>query len=88
VVFAVVFGVNFIIQFIAMLFHRFGTMEHLLARTKINWFKGDAQVGTVNSNPQYHCVPEVKFSDMTLNGAVKYLHGFKPNGRIVKCSAV
>jgi len=82
----VVFGVILIIQFIAMLIHRFDTLEHILARTKINWFKGDTQVGTVNSSPQYHCVSEVKFSDVTLNGAVGILDGVKPNGRLVKCS--
>jgi len=64
VTFVAVFGVNLTIQFIAMLVHRFGTLEHMLARTKISWFKGDAQVGTVNNSPQYHCVSEVKFSDV------------------------
>jgi hypothetical protein len=62
--FVVVFGVNLIIQFIAMLFHRFGTLEHMLARTHISGFKGDAQVGTVNNSPKHHCVSEVKFSDV------------------------
>jgi len=88
VTFVAVFGGIFFIQFIAMFFHRFGTLEHMLARTQISWFKGDTQVGTVNNSPQYHCVSEVKCSDVTLNGAVKYLHGFKPNGTVVKCSVV
>ena len=82
----VVFGVILIIQFIAMLIHRFDTLEHILARTKITWFKGDTQVGTVNNSPQYHCASEVKFSDVTLNGAVGILDGVKPSGRLVKCS--
>jgi len=81
----VVFGIILIIQFVAMLFHRFGTLEHILATTQISCLKGGAQVGTVNSSPQYHCVSEVKCSDVTLNGAVGILDGVKPNGRLVKC---
>jgi chitin synthase len=46
------FGTIFIIQFIAMLFHRFGTLSHMLATTQINWCQRAAQVGTVNSIPQ------------------------------------
>jgi len=88
VIFVAVFGVILIIQFIAMLFHRFATLEHMLVITQINWFKGDAQVGTVNSSPQYHCVSEVKFSDVTLNVAVGNLNWVKPSGRVVKCSEV
>jgi len=56
--------------------------------TEINWFKGNAKVGTVNNSPQYHCVSEVKFSDVKLNGAVGNLDEFKPSGRVVKCSVV
>jgi len=66
-----------------MLIHRFGTLEHMLVMTKINWFKGVDKVGTVNSSPQYHCVSEVKFSDVTLNEAVGNLDGVKPNLRVV-----
>jgi chitin synthase len=47
VAFIAVFGVILVIQFIAMLFHRFGTLEHMLSTTQINWFGGGAQVGTV-----------------------------------------
>jgi chitin synthase len=52
VAFIAIFGVILMIQFIAMFFHRFETLEHMLATTKINWFEGAAQVGTVNSSPQ------------------------------------
>jgi len=88
VTFVAVFGVILIIQFIAMLIHRFATLEHMLVMTEINWFKGNAKVGTVNNSPQYHCVSEVKFSDVKLNGAVGNLDEFKPSGRVVKCSVV
>jgi chitin synthase len=49
VVFVVSFGVILITQFIAMLFHRFGTLSHMLATTQITWCQRAAQVGTVNS---------------------------------------
>jgi hypothetical protein len=62
--FIAVFGVILIIQFIAMLFHRFGTLSHMLATTQIKWFKRGAQVGTVNGSPQYQCVSEVKCNDL------------------------
>jgi hypothetical protein len=52
VLFIVCFGTILIIQFIAMLFHRFGTLSHMLSTTQINWFQRAAQVGTVNSIPQ------------------------------------
>jgi hypothetical protein len=38
------FGIILIIQFIAMLFHRIGTLSHMLATTPINWRKCAAQV--------------------------------------------
>jgi chitin synthase len=50
--FIICFGTILIIQFIAMLFHRFGTLSHMLATTQINWCQRAAQVGTVNSIPQ------------------------------------
>jgi hypothetical protein len=37
------------IQFTAMLIHRFSTLTHMLATTQITWFKRAAEVGTVNS---------------------------------------
>jgi hypothetical protein len=40
------------IQFIAMLYHRFGTLSHMLAMTQITWCQRATQVGTVNSIPQ------------------------------------
>jgi chitin synthase len=52
VFFIVSFCIVLTVQFIAMLFHRFGTLSHMLATTQINWFKRAAQVGTVNSIPQ------------------------------------
>jgi chitin synthase len=52
VLFVVSFGIILIIQFIGMLFHRFGTLTHMLATTKITWFQRAAQVGTVNSISQ------------------------------------
>jgi chitin synthase len=50
--FIVCFGTIILIQFIAMLFHRFGTLQHMLATTQITCFKRAAQVGTVNSITQ------------------------------------
>lgn len=41
--FILFFGVILIIQFIAMLFHRFGTLSHMLATTQINWFQSGTQ---------------------------------------------
>lgn len=35
-VFIVVFGIILLIQFTAMLFHRFGTLSHMLAKTKVS----------------------------------------------------
>jgi hypothetical protein len=46
------FGIILIIQFIAMLIHRFDTLSHMLAMTEITWFKRATQVGTVNSITQ------------------------------------
>nr|QIJ96688.1 chitin synthase B [Glyphodes pyloalis] len=36
--FVIFFGFVIIIQFTAMLFHRFGTVVHLLANTQLNWY--------------------------------------------------
>jgi hypothetical protein len=44
VLFIIFFGIILIIQFIAMLFHRFGTLSHMLSTTQISWFKSGAQV--------------------------------------------
>jgi hypothetical protein len=52
VLLVVSFGIILIIQFIAMFFHRFGTLSHMLATTQITWFKRAAQVSTVNSISQ------------------------------------
>jgi chitin synthase len=52
ILFIVSFGTILIVQFIAMLFHRFGTLSHMLATTQITWFQTAAKVGTVNSIPQ------------------------------------
>jgi hypothetical protein len=43
--FILFFGIVLVIQFVAMLFHRFGTLTHMLATTQINWFRGGPQVG-------------------------------------------
>jgi chitin synthase len=51
-VFVVCFGTILIIQFTAMLIHRFSTLTHMLVTTQITWFKRAAQVGTVNSITQ------------------------------------
>jgi hypothetical protein len=59
VLFIVVFGLILVTQFIAMLFHRFGTLSHMLAKTKFV-----AEVGTINGSPQYHCVSGVKCHDV------------------------
>jgi hypothetical protein len=48
VLFIFCFGTILLIQFTAMLIHRFGTLSHMLATTQITWFKRAAQVGTVN----------------------------------------
>lgn len=37
-VFVFFFALILIIQFTAMLFHRFGTLSHILASTELNWF--------------------------------------------------
>jgi hypothetical protein len=42
--FIVFFGVVLIIQFVAMLVHRFGTLSHMLSTTQINWFRSGPQV--------------------------------------------
>jgi chitin synthase len=52
VLFIICFGTILIIQFVAMLFHRFGTLSHMLATTQIPWMKRAAKVGTVNSITQ------------------------------------
>jgi hypothetical protein len=57
----------------------------MLATTQINRVEGGAQVGTVNSSPQYHCLSEVKCNDVRCNGAVGNLDGVKLNGRVAKC---
>lgn len=41
--FIIFFGIVLIIQFIAMLIHRFGTLSHMLSTTQINWFRGGPQ---------------------------------------------
>ncbi|KAH8270404.1 hypothetical protein KR018_009670, partial [Drosophila ironensis] len=41
--FVIFFGVILIIQFIAMLFHRFATMCQLLASTSVDWFRSGGQ---------------------------------------------
>lgn len=43
VLFILFFGVILLIQFVAMLIHRFGTLSHMLSTTQINWFRGGAQ---------------------------------------------
>ena len=42
--FIIFFGAILVIQFIAMLIHRFGTLSHMLATTDITWFRGGVQV--------------------------------------------
>lgn len=37
-VFVFFFALILVIQFTAMLFHRFGTLSHILASTELNWF--------------------------------------------------
>lgn len=37
-VFVFFFALILIIQFVAMLFHRFGTLSHILASTELNWY--------------------------------------------------
>ncbi|XP_077301033.1 hyaluronan synthase-like protein kkv isoform X2 [Arctopsyche grandis] len=37
-VFVVFFALILVIQFTAMLFHRFGTLSHILASTELNWY--------------------------------------------------
>jgi hypothetical protein len=37
-VFVFFFALILIIQFMAMLFHRFGTISHILASTELNWY--------------------------------------------------
>lgn len=36
-VFVFFFALILIIQFVAMMFHRFGTLSHILASTELNW---------------------------------------------------
>jgi hypothetical protein len=42
--FILFFGVILIIQFLAMMVHRFGTLSHMLSTTQINWFRSGPQV--------------------------------------------
>lgn len=37
-VFVFFFALILVIQFTAMLFHRFGTLSHILSSTELNWF--------------------------------------------------
>lgn len=37
-VFVFFFALILVIQFTAMLFHRFGTLAHILSSTELNWF--------------------------------------------------
>ncbi|XP_055339355.1 chitin synthase chs-2-like [Paramacrobiotus metropolitanus] len=43
IVFVVFFFSILVIQFVAMVFHRFGTLSHILAATDIDWFKRRAK---------------------------------------------
>ncbi|EDV97910.1 chitin synthase chs-2 [Drosophila grimshawi] len=42
--FVIFFGFILVIQFIAMFFHRFGTMSQLLAATQLDWFRSNGQL--------------------------------------------
>lgn len=48
--FVLFFGIVLIIQFIAMLFHRFATISQLLATTSIDWYFGRKVKDTVSSS--------------------------------------
>lgn len=57
-VFVFFFALILVIQFTAMLFHRFGTLAHILASTELNFFKKksedlsqDALIDKVGGNP-------------------------------------
>jgi chitin synthase len=52
-VFILVFGGILIIQFIAMFFHRFSTLSHMLSTTTINLCQRGVQVRTVLSTIAY-----------------------------------
>jgi chitin synthase len=39
-VFVFFFALILVIQFTAMMFHRFGTFSHILASTELNWYCG------------------------------------------------
>jgi chitin synthase len=39
-VFVFFFALILVIQFTAMMFHRFGTLSHILASTELNWHCG------------------------------------------------
>jgi hypothetical protein len=47
--FIVFFGFILIIQFLAMLVHRFGTLSHMLSTTQMNWFRSGPQVRCTTS---------------------------------------
>jgi hypothetical protein len=53
--FILFFGVVMIIQFLAMLIHRFGTLSHMLSTTQINWFRGGPQVYSNNITRRSTC---------------------------------
>ncbi|KAL7734282.1 hypothetical protein ACLKA6_010625 [Drosophila palustris] len=42
--FVIFFGIILVIQFIAMFFHRFGTMSQLLATIQLDWFRSNSQL--------------------------------------------
>jgi hypothetical protein len=47
-VFVVFFGSILVVQFVAMLFHRFGTLTHILASTEIGLFSKKVRVTLLN----------------------------------------
>lgn len=48
--FVVFFGIVLIVQFIAMLFHRFGTISQILATTQIDWYCSKRVKDTVSAS--------------------------------------
>jgi hypothetical protein len=59
VLFIICFGTILIIQFVAMLFHRFGTLSHMLATTRFTWCQRAVQVrlltASVSKNMYLKC---------------------------------
>ena len=60
------------IQFIAMLFHRFGTLSHILASTELNCFSRKNEIMSDEALIEKNAVAIVKVSIKTINLYILY----------------